>query len=158
MLTGSIPTEQLALPEDGPTKKEPMATNVQPNNNYGEFKITGEVDLASGTTGVTAVRGDNMTASRTGVGTIVVVLNGSSAIKFIETLNRQVQFSGSTAPTTALGCRVHSVVQDANTQAISITLKTTATAGGSGADTDGGSAVTLSFDISLRIMKMGAWT
>lgn len=135
-----------------------MPTQVAPNNNYGEFAITGEVDMASGTTGPTAIRGDNMTVSRGGVGTVNIVLSGSSAIKMIELLNRNVNFAGSTAPTTALGCRVHSVTQDANTQAITIVLKTTATAGGSGADTDGGAAVTLSFSVSFRFMKMGAWT
>jgi hypothetical protein len=139
-----------------------MATNVSPNNNYGEYVITGEVDVASGTTGPTAVRGDNMTVARGGVGTITVTLKGAQNVRINELLQRNVNFCGSTAPTTALGCRVHSVVQTTGTGGagnddIVITLKTTATAGGSGADTDGGSAVTLSFYVSFRFMKMGAW-
>lgn len=135
-----------------------MATNVSPNNNYGEYVITGEVDMGTGVNGPSAIRGDNMTVARGGVGTVTITLKGAQNIKLIETLQRNVNFAGSSAPTLALGCRVHSVVQNANTDDIVITLKTTATSGGSGADTDGGTAVTLSFYVSFRFMKMGAWT
>jgi hypothetical protein len=43
------------------------------------------------------------------------------------------------------------------TDTITITLKTTATAGGSGADTDGTAAVTLSYAVVLRTGKMSAF-
>lgn len=134
-----------------------MSSVLSVNNNYGEFTITGEIDMLTGVNGVSAIRGDNMTAARTGVGTIVVTLKGSGNIKLIELLNRQVNFAGA-APTTALGCRIATVTQTADTDDIVITIKTTATAGGSGADTDGGTAVTLAFSVSFRFMKMGAWT
>lgn len=134
-----------------------MPTGVNPNNNYGEYTITGEIDMATGVGGPTAIRGDNMAVARGGVGTVTVTLKGTANIKLIELLNRGVSFAGA-APTLALGCRIASVTQTAGTDDIVITLKTTATAGGSGADTDGGTAVTLSFFVSFRFMKQGAWT
>lgn len=123
--------------------------------NEHRLEIEGEIDLTAGAA-VSASRGTGMTVSKSATGTYTVVLSGSKAIKLVEVLSRQVNFSG-TVPATATGCRISSITQDSNTDAITITIKTSASPT-TGADTDTTAATTLSFRVVLRVGKMGAWT
>lgn len=117
------------------------------------WQIEGEFDL-SAAAAVTAVRGDGMTVTKSATGTYTVVISGVKALKMYEVLNRGVNYFG-TAPATALGVRVHSLVQATNgTDDITLVLKTTALPT-SGADTDGTAAVGVAFRLVLRKQRMG---
>lgn len=127
-------------------------TNVQMIQNEFEWVIRGEIDLA--VAAVTANRGSNQVAARTGVGTYTVTIKGNHGLKLVEILERQVSWQGA-VPTTALGCRISSVVQTAGTDDIVITIKTMANPT-SGADTDNTvTSPTLSYKVVLRVGKMG---
>ena len=121
-----------------------------------EWQIRGQCDLsAAGAVGAT--RGTNQTVTKTATGTYTVVIKGTQALKLVEILSASAWMSGALPVVVALGARVASVVQATDgSDDITITLKTTATAGGSGADTDiTTNAVTFNWFVVLRVGKMG---
>lgn len=128
-------------------------TNQNYTQNEGEWSIRGQIDL-SAAAAVTANRGTNQVAAKTATGTYTVTVKGTANLKLVEMLDQRVAFANG-APVTALGCRISSVTQTAGTDDIVITIKTTLTAGGSGADTDVTGATTLSYEVVIRIAKMG---
>lgn len=135
-----------------------MPNTVTRYTNEHRYEIEGQIDLNS-SAAVIAVRGTGLSAVKSATGTYTVTLAGPSALKLVEVLDQRSNFAGG-APVTALGTRISSITQtstDTN-DPITIVIKTTATAGGSGADTDGTAAVTLSFRVVLRVGKMTAWT
>lgn len=117
-----------------------------------EWQIRGQIDL-NASAAVIANRGTNQTAAKTAVGTYTVVVKGNEALKLVEILQTQANFAY-TAPATALGVRIASVVQSSTTDDITITFKTSANPT-SGADTDTTAATTISFVVVLRVGKMG---
>lgn len=129
-------------------------TNVQINENEGEWHIRGEIDL-SAAAAVLANRGSNQVVAKTATGTYTVTVKGTQALKLVEILDRRVVFNG-TVPATALGCRISSVANGSgvNSDDVVITLKTMASPT-SGADTDTTAATTLSFQVVIRTIKMG---
>lgn len=133
-----------------------MANTVTTFLNERRMEIEGQIDL-SAAAAVSAGRGTGMTFTKTAAGTYTAVIAGAFfAGKLVEILDSSANFSG-TVPATALGVRVSSITQDANTDAVTITLKTSAQAT-TGADTDTTAATTISFRCVLRVGKMGAWT
>ena len=128
-----------------------MVHNQTIQNEY-EWVIRGELDITAGAA-VSAIRGTNMTATKNGTGTYDIVVKGTSALKLVELLGRNVGFAG-TVPATATGCRVSSVTQNSSTDDITITLKTSLNPS-TGADTDTTAATTLSFQVVIRVGKMG---
>lgn len=129
-------------------------TNVQINENEGEWHIRGEIDLTSAAA-VSTIRGSNQVAAKTATGTYTVTVKGTQALKLVETLDERVVFAR-TVPATALGCRISSVANGTgvNSDDIVITIKTMALPT-SGADTDTTAATTLSFQVVIRTIKMG---
>lgn len=120
-------------------------------HNACEYQIRGEFDL-SAAAAVTATRGDDMTVVKTGVGAYTVTIKGVKAIKLVELLGRQAEFTG-TVPATALGVRIATVTQSAGTDDIVITINTTANPT-SGANTDTTAATTVAFEVTIRNCKM----
>ena len=128
--------------------------NLQVIQNEGEWTVKGQLSLHTDAS-VLSARGTNQTATKTATGEYTVVIKGTANLKLVEMLNERCNFSGG-APAAALGCRVHSVAQASDgTDAITIVLKTTAAAGGSGADTDTTAAVKLNYEVVIRVVKMG---
>lgn len=123
--------------------------------NEHRWEIEGQIDL-SAAAAVSASRITGATVSKTAVGTYTVVLSGSKALKLVEILDQRVNFANG-VPAGATGCRISSIAQDSNTDAVTITIKTMASPT-TGADTDTTAATTLSFKVTLRVGKMGAWT
>lgn len=121
--------------------------NVAIFQNEFEWHVRGSIDL-SAAAAVTAIRGTNMTATKTGTGAYSVVIKGNSALKLYEVISSHAEYSGANAPATALGVRVVSVTQAA-TDDITIVLNTTALPT-SGAATDGTAAVTVNFEVIIR--------
>lgn len=133
-------------------------TNVQILQNEGEWHIRGSFDTTGGAGTVSTVtggvRGTNFTVTKTNTGEYTIVVKGNAALKLVELLTSDAWFSG-LAPTAALGARISSVTQAA-TDDITIILKTTATAGGSGADTNLTANSTVNFEVIVRTVKMGS--
>ena len=115
-----------------------------------EWIVRGEVDISAGAA-VTATRGTGCSCAKTATGTYTVTVTQCN-LTLVETVSEMVCFAR-TAPATALGCRVNSVVQNADLS-LTIVLKTIANPT-SGADTDTTGATTLSFSIVLRGTKPG---
>lgn len=120
-------------------------------NNECEWHLRGEIDINS-SAAVLATRGSNYTTTKTGTGTYTVVLKDTAALQMVEILHREASYSAS-VPATALGVFISTVVQNASTGDITITLITTAAAT-SGAATDGTAATTIDFEVVLRICKL----
>lgn len=121
-------------------------------NNACTWSINGELDL-SAAAAVVALRGDNMTATKTGTGQYTVVLKNSGALQLVELLNREANFTGATRPASALGVSLDTVVQSTTTGDITIVI-TTLTNPTSGAAADGSAAVTVSFGLIIRTCKL----
>lgn len=133
-----------------------MANKTSTYTNERRLEIEGQIDL-SAAAAVSAGRGTGFTFTKTAAGTYTAVLAGAFvAGKLVEILDESANFAN-TVPATALGVRISSIAQDSTTDAITITLKTSALPT-SGADTDTTAATTLSFRCVLRVGKMGAWT
>ena len=129
-------------------------TNVQIIQNEGEWTVKGQLDLDTDAS-ILATRGTNMTATKTATGEYSVVIKGTANLKLVEMLQERSNFSGA-EPAGAIGNRVESVTQASDgTDDITIVLKTTLLAGGVGADTDTTAAVTLNFEVVIRVVKMG---
>lgn len=127
-------------------------TNTQIIQNEFEWHIRGQVDLDS-SAAVTANRGTGQTAAKTATGTYTVTVKGSQALKLVEILDQRVNFAN-TVPASATGCRISSITQSATSDDVVITIKTMASPN-TGADTDTSAATTLSFQVVLRVGKMG---
>ena len=130
------------------------ANSVSVQNNLNALDIEGELDL-SAAAAVSAVRGDSLTATKTGVGTYVVRVNARDQgyPMVFETLNRSANYVNTT-PATALGVKMTTVAPEATTGDILITLVTTATAGGTGAAADTTVAATIAFRAKVRTRKV----
>lgn len=126
-------------------------TNMQMIQNEYEWHVRGQIDL-SAAAAVTANRGTNQVAAKTAAGTYTVTIKGNHGLKLVELLDARANFCLGAAAG-ALGVRVQSVTQTSGTDDIVITLKTTAQAT-SGADTDVSGAVTVSFQVVMRVGKM----
>ena len=123
-------------------------------NNEGSWVIQGELDVTAGAA-VSAIRGSNLSAVKGTAGQYLITLKNSGALQLVELLNREANFAGATRPATALGVCLDTVVQNATTGDILITVTTLASAT-SGAATDGTAAVTISFGVVIRYIKLGA--
>lgn len=121
-------------------------------NNACTWVVQGELDL-SAAAAVVAIRGDNLTATKTGTGAYSVVLKNSGALQVVELLGRDANFTGATRPATALGCCLDSVTQNATTGDITFVITTLALPT-SGAATDGTAAVTVAFGAIIRTCKL----
>ena len=126
-----------------------MSTITGIINNVFTWTITGELDL-SAAAAVVAIRGDNMTAVKTGTGQYTITLKNSGALQLVQLLNREANFAGATRPATALGVCLDTVTQNATTGDIALVITTLANPT-SGAATDGAAAVTLSFGTVIRV-------
>lgn len=122
-------------------------------NNVFSWRLEGEVDL-SAAAAVLAVRGDNMTVTRTGPGSYSVVVKNSGALQLVESLNREAAFCGG-FPATASGVTMTTVTQSVTTGDITILLVTTA-APTNGAATDTTAATTIAFGATIRIGKVNS--
>ena len=123
-------------------------------NNACTWTIGGELDVSAGAA-VSALRGDNMTAVKTGTGQYTITLKNSGNMQLVELLGREANFAGATRPATALGVCLDTVTQNATTGDIAIVITTLANPT-SGAATDGTAAVTIAFSTVIRTCKMGA--
>jgi hypothetical protein len=128
-----------------------MPTLIQMNQNEGEWVIRGQIDTSGNNGTFAAIRGTNLTCSKTATGEYTVVLKNTQALKLVELLSAQSSFFG-LAPVTALGTRVSAVTQASNDD-ISIVIKTSATGGG--IDTNLGSNSSINFEVVIRTAKMG---
>lgn len=130
------------------------ATTVTVYNNINSHTFEGELDLTSGAA-VSAVRGDSLTATKSGTGTYVirVAARDQGHPQVFETLNRSAQYVNTT-PATALGVKITTVAPEASSGDILITLVTTATAGGTGAAADTTAAATISFRVTARTRRV----
>lgn len=128
-------------------------TTQQTLENEAEWSIKGQIDLDTDAS-VLANRGSNQTVEKTATGEYTVTIKGTANLKLVEMLNERCNFSRAT-PATAKGCRVDDVSQDTSTDDVTIVLKTTANAEGSGADTDTTGAITLNYEVVIRTAKMG---
>jgi hypothetical protein len=129
-----------------------VATGIY--NNVFTWRIEGELDLTAGAA-VSAIRGDNLSAAKTGTGQYTITLKNSGALQLVELLDREANFSGATRPATALGVCMDAVTQSTTTGDITIVLTTLALPT-SGAATDGTAAVTISFGLTIRIGKVNS--
>lgn len=120
-------------------------------NNECEWTIRGEFDI-SAAAAVLASRGTNTTVTKTGTGTYSVVLKNTGVLQLVEILHRKANYSA-TVPATALGVFISTVVQNATTGDITITVVTTAAAT-SGAATDGTAATTIDYEVVVRTCKL----
>lgn len=121
-------------------------------NNACTWTVQGELDL-SAAAAVVAIRGDNLSATKTGTGQYTVVLKNSGALQVVELLGREANFTSATRPATALGCALDTVTQNATTGDISLVITTLANPT-SGAATDGTAAVTIAFGTVIRTCKL----
>ncbi len=130
-----------------------MASPNSITHNAGEYVIRGQVDLSAGAA-VVATRGDNLVTVKAATGSYNVTMKGVNAVRLVEILDGRANFMG-TVPATALGVRVNTVTQTAGTDDVVINLRTMALPT-SGADTDTTAATTVSFQVVIRTLKMGA--
>lgn len=136
----------------------PVATAVSANE--GKFEIEAEVDLNS-SGAITAVRGTNITALKTGTGTYQINYLNRTGIKMYEILSRQSDLVGT--PATAFWSKITNVQQLAATNpadtapdsggdvVISVTLLSNA-ATPAAADTTG--ACTITVGLTFRATRM----
>jgi hypothetical protein len=130
-----------------------FANQVQVVNNVYTHVVEGEFDL-SAAGAVTAVRGNSLSVTKTGVGTYVIRLlsrsQGSPAL--FELVNRRVDLCNGT-PAGALGVRAMAAATDPTDsfhKDLLFTVLTTAGAGASGAAADTTAAITVSFRYVIR--------
>lgn len=121
-------------------------------NNACTWTVQGELDL-SAAAAVVAIRGDNMTVTKTGTGQYTVVLKNSGNLQIVELLGREANFTGATRPATALGVSLDTVTQSTTTGDITIILTTLALPT-SGAATDGTAAVSIAFGAVIRTCRL----
>lgn len=130
-------------------------TNQSYMNNEGEWYIRGQFDLSAAATVLAtagAQRGSNATITKTGTGLYTVVIKQSGSPQLVEVLNSDAGLCNSATRTGALEAQVNSVVQSATTGDITITVQTCAETGVA-ADTT--QTITVNYDVSIRIFKMG---
>lgn len=121
-------------------------------NNECTWTISGELDV-SAAAAVVAIRGSNLSVTKTGTGQYTIVLKNAGALQLVELLGREANFTGATRPATALGCCLDTVTQSATTGDITLILTTLALPT-SGAATDGTAAVTIAFAVVVRTCKL----
>jgi hypothetical protein len=131
-----------------------MSTATGIINNLFTWVVQGELDISAGAA-VVAIRGDNLSATKTGTGQYTVVLKNSGALQLVQLLGRDANFTGATRPATALGCCLDTVTQNATTGDISFVITTLALPT-SGAATDGTAAVTIAFGAIIRIGQLAS--
>lgn len=135
-----------------------MRTNgISIQNNLSTHLFEGEFDL-SAAAAVTAVRGDSITVTKTGVGsyTVRVAARDQGAPPVVEVLNRHANLSNGT-PAGALGVKVMGITVDtaqATKDDILIAIVTTATAGGTGAAADTTAVATVDFQVKVRTRRV----
>jgi hypothetical protein len=120
--------------------------------NEGRFVLDAEVDL-SAAAAVVAVRGTNVTCTKTGTGAYQFVFKGTAALKLYEVLFRDAKLNGT--PTGAFDARVASVSQatdgsDDITVNV-VTLNNAATP----AAADVSAACVLDMQLVARVIRMG---
>jgi hypothetical protein len=131
-----------------------MSNIVGVINNAFTWSINGELDLSAGAA-VVAIRGDNLSVTKTGTGQYTIVVKNSGALQLVQLLNREANFCGATRPATALGVCLDTVTQNATTGDINIIVTTLANPT-SGAATDGTAAITVSFGVIIRIGQLNS--
>lgn len=128
--------------------------NVQRIQNEYEWSIKGSFDL-NASAAIIASRGSNQTVTGPSpAGTYSIVVKGSGALKLVAVFLARTNLSLGT-PTTALGCRITAITQNANTDDVTITLLTTAGAGDTGAAANTTAAITVNYEVVLQCGKMG---
>lgn len=136
----------------GHPSKDNMPFITATSQNACSWTIEGELDISAGAA-VVAIRGDGLSAVKGTTGQYLITLKNTSALQLVELLGREANFTGATFPATALGVTMTTVVQNATTGDITITLVTTANPT-SGAPTDGAAAVTVAFECTIRTCKL----
>ncbi len=129
-----------------------MPNTTARNQNPNKWEIEMEADL-SAAAAVTATRGENVTCTKTGVGTYNFVIKGTSALKVHATLNRDARLHGT--PATAFDARITAITQatdGSDDVTVSVTTLTNA-ATPAAADTTG--ACVLSVSLTLQCARMG---
>jgi hypothetical protein len=122
------------------------------NQNEAKWEIEAEIDLASNAA-VSAVRGTNITATKTGTGAYSMVIKGTAARKMVEILHRDATLQG--APTGAFNARVTGISQATDgSDDITVTLLTLSNAA-TPAAADVTAACVLSVSLTFRAAKMG---
>ena len=137
------------------------ATNQGLFNNYATLVIQGSFDLSAAAAvltltypgGQTATcRGDNLSCAKGGTGSYTVTLKGTGATKFVEVLYSNANLQATTLAT-ALTARVAAVAQPGGSSGDDITI-TVITAQTTGAAADTTAAVTVCFEVALRVARM----
>lgn len=129
-----------------------MSVITSVNSNECTWVVQGELDL-SAAAAVVAIRGSNLTATKTGTGQYTIVLKNAGSLQLVELLGREANFTSATRPATALGCALDTVTQSTTTGDITLILTTLANPT-SGAATDGTAAVTIAFGCVIRTCKL----
>ena len=128
-----------------------MPTNETVFNNYGTWRIEGQVDLSSAGA-VSATRGDGCSTAKTGTGTYTVTVKGGHGLKLVEVLNASTDIMDA-ALGTVKDSYCNSVSQSTDGLDTVSFLFTTTDAAGAAAD-EATNALTINFRLVIRCLKM----